>query len=96
MTRPQQSQAAGRRDKLNRLLLTLLFCRLAELTIFLEGNQSNLIEYDQWEELVRERLELMEVSNDIKIIGLYQKCYDKLSGNVLLTIFHCGLPDILK
>ena len=55
-------------------LPTLLFCRLAELTIFLEGNQSHLIEYEQWEELVQERLELMEVSNDIKIIGLFQKC----------------------
>ena len=55
-------------------LPTLLFCRLAELTIFLEGNQSHLIEYEQWEELVQDRLELMEVSNDIKIIGLFQKC----------------------
>ena len=55
-------------------LPTLLFCRLAELTIFLEGNQSHLIEYQQWEELAEERLELMEVSNDIKIIGLFQKC----------------------
>ena len=48
-------------------LPTLLFCRLTELTISLEGNQH--LNYQLWEEMVAERNELMDVSNDIKIIG---------------------------
>ena len=48
-------------------LATLVFCRLAELTIHLEG--SDPIQFDQWELLVQERAELLAVSNDIKVIG---------------------------
>ena len=48
-------------------LPTLVFCRLTELTISLEGNQP--LNYQLWEEMVEERNELMDVSNDIKIIG---------------------------
>ena len=53
-------------------LPTLVFCRLAELTISLEGNQ--LLNYRLWEEMVEERNELMDVSNDIKIIGKQDFC----------------------
>ena len=48
-------------------LPTLLFCRISELTIFLEGNEP--IEHATWEDMVLERSELMNISNDIKIIG---------------------------
>ena len=48
-------------------LPTLLFCRITELTIFLEG--SNPVTYELWEEMVQERSQLMDVSNDIKMIG---------------------------
>ena len=48
-------------------LPTLVFCRLTELSISLEGNQ--LLNYQLWEEMVEERNELTDVSNNIKIIG---------------------------
>ena len=48
-------------------LPTLLFCRITELTITLEGE--NLLTHALWEEMVRERAQLMDVSNDIKMIG---------------------------
>lgn len=48
-------------------LPTLLFCRITELTICVEG--SDLIEYEVWEEMVMKRSELMDMSNDIKLIG---------------------------
>ena len=48
-------------------LPTLLFCRITELTILLEG--SNPVAYELWEEMVQERSQLMDVSNDIKMIG---------------------------
>ena len=48
-------------------LPTLLFCRITELTILLEGN--NPVTYALWEEMIQERSQLMDVSNDIKMIG---------------------------
>ena len=51
-------------------LPTLLFCRISELTIFLEGNEP--VEYGTWEDMVLERSELMNISNDIKIIGNFR------------------------
>ena len=48
-------------------LPTLLFCRITELTINLEGD--NVMTYTDWEEMVQERSQLMDVSSDIKMIG---------------------------
>ena len=48
-------------------LPTMLFCRISELTILLEEN--NPIEHHVWEKMVAERVTLMNISNDIKIIG---------------------------
>ena len=48
-------------------LPTMLFCRISELTILLEEN--NPIEHGAWEKMVLERVTLMDISNDIKIIG---------------------------
>ena len=50
-------------------LPTMLFCRISELTIFLEGNDP--IEHSTWEKMVLERATLMDISNDIKIIGKF-------------------------
>ena len=50
-------------------LPTLLFCRISELTILLEEN--NPIEHRVWEKMVAERVTLMDISNDIKIIGKF-------------------------
>ena len=50
-------------------LPTMLFCRISELTILLEEN--NPIEHDVWEKMVAERVTLMDLSNDIKIIGKF-------------------------
>ena len=46
---------------------TLLFCRITELTITLEGE--NLLTHAVWEQMVQERAQLMDASNDIKMIG---------------------------
>ena len=54
-------------------LPTLLFCRITELTILLEG--SNPVAYELWEEMVQERSQLMDVSNDIKMIGKRSESY---------------------
>ena len=51
-------------------LPTLLFCRISELTILLEDN--NPLDHDAWERMVAERVVLMDISNDIKIIGKLQ------------------------
>ena len=48
-------------------LPTLLFCRITELTINLEGD--NVMTYTDWEEMVQERSQLVDVSSDIKMIG---------------------------
>ena len=48
-------------------LPTMLFCRISELTVLLEGNYP--LRQDVWEEMVLERSLLMDISNDIKIIG---------------------------
>ena len=48
-------------------LPTMLFCRISELTILLEDN--NPLEHDVWEKMVAERVTLMDIANDIKIIG---------------------------
>ena len=45
----------------------MLFCRISELTVLLEGNDP--LRQDVWEEMVLERSLLMDISNDIKIIG---------------------------
>ena len=50
-------------------LPTMLFCRISELTILLEEN--NPIEQGAWEKMVAERVTLMDISNDIKIIGKF-------------------------
>ena len=51
-------------------LPTLLFCRLAELTIMLEDD--TLLSREVWEAAVQERIVLSWMANDVKIIG---RCY---------------------
>ena len=51
-------------------LPTLLFCRLAELTIMLEDD--TLLSREAWEAAVQERIVLSWMANDVKIIG---RCY---------------------
>ena len=48
-------------------LPTLLFCRLAELTVVLEDD--TLLGQDAWEAAVQERILLSWMANDVKIIG---------------------------
>ena len=48
-------------------LPTLLFCRLAELTVMLEDD--TLLSRDAWEAAVQERILLSWMANDVKIIG---------------------------
>ena len=48
-------------------LPTLLFCRLAELTVMLEDD--TLLSRDAWEAAVQERILLGWMANDVKIIG---------------------------
>ena len=48
-------------------LPTLLFCRIAELTIALEGNTPS--SFALWEEMVQERTQLEDIFNDVKMIG---------------------------
>ena len=48
-------------------LPTLLFCRLAELTVMLEDD--TLLGRDAWEAAVQERILLGWMANDVKIIG---------------------------
>ena len=50
-------------------LPTLLFCRITELTIYVEGN--DIVEYEMWEEMVSNRYKLIDMANDIKIIGKF-------------------------
>ena len=51
-------------------LPTLLFCRLAELTVLLEDD--TLLSRDAWEAAVQERILLGWMANDVKIIGIDQ------------------------
>ena len=51
-------------------LPTLLFCRLAEVRVALEGGQ--MLAPEAWDALVQENLALTWMANDVKIIGMQQ------------------------
>ena len=51
-------------------LPTLLFCRLAEVRLALEG--AHMLAPEAWDALVQENLDLTWMANDVKIIGKKQ------------------------
>ena len=63
-------------------LPTLLFCRLAEVRVALEGDQ--MLAPEAWDDLVQENLALTWMANDVKIIGIQQPIWPSVCSKLHL------------